>query len=78
MVPLGQIERQLTKGYSSLSRLRMWIIIGTEPVADWKEPTLAIDPQERAIGFPFGKDAAAKEPLSGSIVLDTACDGVIC
>ena len=54
------------------------MIISTEPGTDWKQHTLAINPQERAIGLPFGKDAAAKEPLSGSIVLDTACDGVIC
>jgi hypothetical protein len=45
---------------------------------DWEEHTLAIDPQERASGFPFRKYSAAKEPLSGSIVLDTARDAVIC
>jgi hypothetical protein len=54
------------------------MIISTEPGMDQKEHTLAIDPQERASGFPFRKGAAAKEPLSGSIVLDTACDGMIC
>ena len=56
----------------------MWMIISTEPGTDWKEGTFAINPQESANGFPFGKDAAAKEPLSGSIMLDTACDDVIC
>ena len=54
------------------------MIISAEPGTDWKEHTLSIDPQERTIGFPLRKDAATKEPLSGSIVLDTACDGVIC
>ena len=53
------------------------MIISTEPGTDWKAHTLAIDPQERAIGLPIGKDAAAEEPLSGSIVLDTACDSMI-
>ena len=43
----------------------------------WEEHTFAIDPQERASGFPFREDSAAKEPLSGTIVLDTTCDGVI-
>jgi hypothetical protein len=42
------------------------------------ERTFAIDPQERASGFPFRKDSAAKEPLSRPIVLNTACDVVIC
>ena len=54
------------------------MIISAELGADWKEHTLSINPQERSIGFPLRKDAATKEPLSGSIVLDTACDGVIC
>jgi hypothetical protein len=56
----------------------MGMIISTEPGMDWEEHTLAVDPQERASGFPFRKDATAKEPLSASIVLDTASDGVIC
>ena len=52
-----------------------------EPAMDWEEPleehTFAIDPQERASGFPFREYSAAKEPLSRSIMLDAACDGVI-
>ena len=56
----------------------MWVIISTEPGTEWKEHTLSIYPQERASGLPFRKDAAAKEPLSGTIVLDTTRDGVIC
>ena len=53
------------------------MIISTDPETDLGEHTLAIDPQERAGGFPFRKHSTAEEPLSGSIVLDTACDGVI-
>jgi hypothetical protein len=53
------------------------MVVSTEPGIDWKDHTLAIDPQERASGFPFGKYTAAKEPLSGTIVLDTARDAVV-
>jgi hypothetical protein len=45
---------------------------------EWGEHTFAIDPQERASGFPLPKNSAPKEPLSRSSVLDTACDVVIC
>ena len=51
--------------------------ISAELRIGWEEHTLAIDPQERASGFPFGEHSATKEPLSGSIVLDTACDTVV-
>ena len=51
-----------------------WEKIGNE----YGEHTFAIDPQERAGGFPFRKDPATKEPLSRSIVLDAARDVVIC
>ena len=51
--------------------------ISIDPGMGWQEHTLAIDPQERASGFPFRKHSTAKEPFSGSIVLDTACDDVI-
>ena len=53
------------------------MIISTDPETDLGEHTFAIDPQERASEFPFRKHSTAEEPLSGSIVLDTACDGVI-
>ena len=42
------------------------------------EHTFAIDPQERAGGFPFRKDLTTKEPLSRSVVLDAVRDVVIC
>jgi hypothetical protein len=51
--------------------------MSTEPGIGWEGHTLAIDPQERSLGFPFGKYSAAKEPLSRTIVLDTARDAVI-
>ena len=53
------------------------MVISTVPEIDEKEHTLAIYPQERTSGFPFRKYSAAKEPLSGSIMLDTTCDDVI-
>jgi hypothetical protein len=53
------------------------MIISTEPEIDWEGHTLAIDPQEGAGRFPFQKHSAAKEPLSGSVMLDAACNGVI-
>jgi hypothetical protein len=53
------------------------MVISTEPGVDLEGHTLAVDPQERARGFPFGKYSATKEPLSGSIVLNAACDAVI-
>jgi hypothetical protein len=37
-----------------------------------------MDPQESANRFPFRKDRTLKEPLGGSIVLNTTCDVVIC
>ena len=56
-------------------------IISTEPEMDWEERweghTFAIDPQERGSGFPFRKYSTTKEPLSGTIMLDAACDGVV-
>jgi hypothetical protein len=55
----------------------MQMLIGSVSEMDWKGHTLSIDPQERAGGLPFGKYSAAKEPLSGTIVLDTARDAVI-
>jgi hypothetical protein len=42
------------------------------------ELTFAIDPQERASGFPTPKFSTPKEPLSRPPVLDTARDVVIC
>ena len=78
MVSLAQsVERRLTKECSSRSQLRIRTVISTDTERDLDVHTLAIDPQERASGFPFRKDSTAKEPLSGTIVLDTACDGVI-
>src|SRR6266404_1735752 len=44
----------------------------------WRKHTFTTYPQEGAIGFPFLESTAAKEPLSRSAVLDTACDIVIC
>ena len=76
LILLESIERRLTKGCSSLSRLRR-IIISIEPGMDWEEHTLAIDPQKRASGFPFREHPATKEPLSGSIMLDSARDAVV-
>ena len=55
----------------------MRMVISTGPETNLGEHTLAIDPQERAGGFPFRKHSTAKEPLSGTIVLDTTRDGVI-
>jgi hypothetical protein len=42
-----------------------------------REHTFAIDPQERASRFPFGKHTALEEPLGGSSVVKIACDIVI-
>ena len=53
------------------------MVISTDTEMDLGEHTLAIDPQERASGFPFQKHSTAKEPFGGSIMLDTACDGMI-
>jgi hypothetical protein len=39
--------------------------------------TFAVDPQESAIGLPFGEDTAFKEPPGGSPVMNVACDVVI-
>ena len=53
------------------------MVVSTDSEMDSGERTLAIDPQERANGFPFRKHSTAKEPLSRTIVLDAASDGVI-
>ena len=45
---------------------------------EWRRHTLSMDPQEGASGFPLPKDSAAKEPLSCSVMLNTARDAVIC
>ena len=74
---LQSVERGLTKGCSSRSRLRTRMVVSPDPETDLGEHTLAIDPQERASGFPFRKYSTAKEPLSRTIVLDAASDGVI-
>jgi hypothetical protein len=40
--------------------------------------TFAVDPQERAIGLPFCKHTASKEPLCCSSKVSVACDVLIC
>jgi hypothetical protein len=42
-----------------------------------KEHTFAVDPQERASGLPFCKDAALREPLCRPPVVKVARDVVI-
>jgi hypothetical protein len=43
-----------------------------------EDRTFPVDPQQGAVYPPFLKDVAVAEPLCRSLVLETACDVVIC